>query len=188
MAEIRLDPAWTPTLGWSLDLDNRDVAQSFEVLDSGGKAVGQVRCPDPTGDGRRTIGPLQIEEPSAAFATLWDDDSAPRASDSPMWSAAAGHEGDAWVWGCWQDGPPKRLRTAARLRGVKTAAEGRYRAVPVLRACRYYQSGLPVPATDPCVNDLRAKAADWYGAAYGATADCDLARSKLCPDPVPVSR
>ena len=178
--EIRLDPAWSPSVGWSIVLGDRAVAESIAVLDGAGKSIGQLQCRGARTGGRWTIGPLRVDSPSGAFGVVWLGD-----DKAPTWVAAAGHEDDPWPWACWRDVPPPRLHGARGLFGARSGNLGFYRVSPTLRECRYYQNGDPVPPEDRCSPAVDADVASrWYRGAYAPAGDCDPRLWKLCPGPL----
>lgn len=178
--EIRLDPAWSPSVGWSVVLGDGAVAESIAVLDGAGKSLGQLQCRGARTGGPWTIGPLRVDSPSGAFGVVWLGD-----DKAPTWVAAPGHEDNPWPWGCWRDAPPLRLHGARGLFGARSGKLGVYRVSPTLRECRYYLNGDPVPPEDRCSPAVDADVASrWYRGAYAPAGDCDPRLWKLCPGPL----
>ena len=178
--EIRLDPAWSPSVGWSIVLGDRAVAESIAVLDGAGKSIGQLQCRSARTGGRWTIGPLPAStrraERSAwcgSATTRHRRGSRPRVTRTTPGRGVAGGV------------PPPRLHGARGLFGARSGNLGFYRVSPTLRECRYYQNGDPVPPEDRCSPAVDADVASrWYRGAYAPAGDCDPRLWKLCPGPL----
>jgi hypothetical protein len=181
--ELRLDAAWTPIGEWSLQLEAGHIPRRLAILDSNGKALGQLECAEahphsgagapsiPDRRGRWSIGLLRIDGPQSGLGEV------KLSKDGPVeWRAAADHQGDPWLWMCWQSRPPDDIYG----RGVHAAfGTHAYRLVYDKRDCRYYQDGTEVPRGAGC-NELNAVMANRWYEAFGPN---DCSTRKLCDRP-----
>jgi hypothetical protein len=186
--EIRLDAAWTPLAAWSLTLAARDVPKTLAVLDSAGKAVGQLDCsethgmPENTADGGKhrrndwSIGPLRVDDAGTAFAAVALDATGPA-----EWRVANSRGTVPWIWMCWQGTPPA-IFGANDVHAAFVESIHAYEITRVLRVCRYYQNGAEVPATDECALPFDPVVAELWYKKYGP-GDCAPRHKTLCPWP-----
>lgn len=158
VAELHVDPHWTPSTSWTLDVPKAVLPFEIRTFSVKGEYLGAAKCAESASgvdDEVWQIGPIRVDRASSDLRSL-------QAKDKGVtWEAVEGGLPGYWFWGCWRmvDKAPSGW-TAKPGSWEVDCREGDHRDCKVRprTACTYYEDGtVSLSGRHDCVRADKAR-------------------------------